>query len=50
MEPAKLIAPMLARLIASDRAFKGEAGHLGVGDWQQITLAEDPEDVCEGRI
>ena len=49
IEPAKLIAPMIVRFMASARLRQGEADHLG-GDWQQITLAEDPEDVREGRI
>ena len=51
IEPAKLIAPMLARFMASERAFAKARGIiLGVGDWQQIALAEDPEDAREGRI
>ena len=51
IEPAKLIAPMLARLIATDRRLRqGEAEHLSVRDWQQIAFAEDPENIRQGRI
>jgi hypothetical protein len=40
--PPKLIEPMLAHFMASERAFAKARGIiLGVGDWQQIALAED---------
>ena len=41
---------MLTGFMASARLRQGEADHLGVADWQQIALAEDPEDALEGRI
>jgi hypothetical protein len=51
IEPAKLIAPMVARFIATDRRLRqDEAEHLSVNDWQQIAFAEDLEDIREGRI
>ncbi len=47
-DPAKLVAPMLARFMATDRAFaktrrKGQPA-------QGIALAQQFEEVCQGRI
>ena len=49
-DPAKLVAPMLARFMATDRAFAKDPPQGSACARQGIALAQQFEEVCQRRI